>query len=186
MAEWALGDPIGEFGGSDATERGKALEPQARRYYAFQRDLQPRTVGFVYRDEDRMVGASPDALVDPDGDLELKCPEAHTHILALARGGPHRSHFPQLQGRLWVTGRRWIDFLSYFPGLPPVLVRVAPDPAMQAAYDRHLPTFIAEVLEGRERLRDQGVTPWFETAPGADIGIPTSAEPDGIEELIGA
>ena len=55
---------------------GKALEPDARACYAFHADCEPQTVGFVLRDEDRMCGASPDALVGESGLLELKCPMA--------------------------------------------------------------------------------------------------------------
>ena len=51
LAEWALGYPIKQFGGNEWTERGKELEPDARAYYALQTDLDPVTVGFVYRDE---------------------------------------------------------------------------------------------------------------------------------------
>ena len=63
LAEWALGYPIKEFGGDEWTERGKELEPDARAFYALDTNLDPQTVGFVYRDERKMVGGSPDALV---------------------------------------------------------------------------------------------------------------------------
>ena len=46
---------------------GRQLEPDARKFYAFHRDADPRTVGFCYRDDARLVGASPDGLVGDDG-----------------------------------------------------------------------------------------------------------------------
>ena len=61
---------------------------------------------------------------------------------------------------MWVTGRAWWDFLSYAPGLPPVLIRVEPDKKFQSALDDHMPTFHAELMSGRERLREKGVEPW--------------------------
>ncbi len=33
----------------------------------------------------------------------------------------------QVHGQLIVTGRDWVDFMSYFPGLPKFLIRVEPD-----------------------------------------------------------
>ena len=162
VAEWALGDAAGdiEFGGNAWTERGQALEPQARAAYGFTRDVDPVTVGFVYRDETRLSGCSPDSLVGDDGILELKCPMAGHHLVWLAQDIIPREHVSQLQGQLWVTGREWVDFMSFFPGLPPFIVRAAPDPTYQAALDVAIPDFVAEVLDARERLRALGVTPY--------------------------
>ena len=39
----------------------------------------------------------------------------------------------QLQTALFVTGRKWIDFLSYCGGLPVFVKRVEPDPIIQEA-----------------------------------------------------
>ena len=173
LAEWALGE-ADEFGGTDWMERGKMLEPEALQHYAFYRDLQPDSVGFVYRDDNKMVGCSPDGLVK-DGALELKCPKAGTHLIYLAGGHCPKKYVPQVQGHIWVTDRPWCDFMSYHPGLPPLIVRVEPDAAYQAAFDKHMPEFIAELLEGRERLREMGVVPALEVE-----------EPlDPLEEMIG-
>ena len=177
LAEWALGYPIKDFGGNPNTDRGKALEPDARAYYALQTDLDPVTVGFVYRDEHKHVGGSPDALVGAGGCLELKCPRADTHLLWLARDTLPKDHFAQVQGHLWVTGCAWCDFMSYHPDLPPLLVRRYPDDSYQAALDKIMPDFIADLLKARARLRDMGVP----------IASERSTEPlDPIEELAGA
>jgi hypothetical protein len=32
-----------------------------------------------------------------------------------------------------VTGRKWLDFISYCGGMPMVIIRVYPDPLIQAA-----------------------------------------------------
>ena len=95
-----------------------------------------------------------------DGLLELKCPQEDTHLLYLARGVLPTDYKAQVQGQLWVTGRAWADFMSYCPELPPFLIRVEPDPKFQAALDDHMPTFHAELMAGRARLLDKGVTPW--------------------------
>ena len=62
LAEWALGEELTDFQ-SEWMERGQDLEADAFRYYAFHADAEPVKVGFVYRDEGRSVGASPDGLV---------------------------------------------------------------------------------------------------------------------------
>ena len=46
------------------------------------------------------------------------------HLLHRSLGDRHR---PQVQGQLWVTGRRWSDTLSYHPELPPALIRIERD-----------------------------------------------------------
>ena len=109
-----------------------------------------------------MVGCSPDAMVG-DGLLELKCPQPGNHLLWLAMGVLPAKHFAQVQGCLWVTGAAWLDFMSYHPGLPEFLKRVAPDEKYQKALDAHIPAFIAELLAGRERLSGMGVNDEMET-----------------------
>ena len=61
-----------------------------------------------------------------------------------------------MQGQLWVSGYAWCDFMSYFPELPPVLIRVLPDDRYQDALDQHMPTFLDEMFDGRRRLQAYG------------------------------
>ena len=125
----------------------------------------------MYRDEDRMAGCSPDFMVESVGTAsqslevalppipgELECPLPHNHLIWLIEGGVPREHFPQCQGHIWVTEAPFCEFMSYCPELPPLYVRVMPDEGYQKALDKHLPTFIGEILNGRDRLRDMGVT----------------------------
>ena len=158
-AEWALGEQFSEFAGTEWTERGHILEGEARAAYGLLRDADVTEVGTCYMDERRLVASSPDGLVGDEGCLELKCPKAGTHLLWLSRGVLPREHVLQVQGQLWVTDCDWADFMSYHPGLPPLVVSVTPDEKLQAAMDEHIPTFIAELLAGRERLRELGVEP---------------------------
>lgn len=158
LAEWALGEPVDNFE-SEWMERGKFLEAEAFKYYGFVTESKPKKVGFVYKDEARMVGCSPDGLVSEIGTLELKCPSPGEHLTYLAGGVCPKKYVPQVQGEIWVTGALWGDFMSYHPGLPPFLKHVVPDPAYQDALDTHMPTFIEELLAGRDRLRELGVVP---------------------------
>ena len=159
LAEWALGEPVGDFLGTDWTERGHILEGEARAAYGLLRDADVTEVGLCYPGEDRWAAASPDGLIGDDGLLELKCPKASTHLLWLANGVLPKQHVLQLQGQLWVTGCDWADFMSYHPGLPPFLVRVEPDEHIMCSLNVNMPTFIEELLAGRERLSKLGVEP---------------------------
>ena len=163
LAEWALGEAVTEFLGTDWTERAHILEPQARAAYGLLRDADVTKCGLCYLDESRMVGASPDGLVGDDGLLELKVPKASTHLMWLARDAVPKDHAMQLQGQLWVTDRKWVDFMSYHPGLPPLILRVEHDEKIQAALTEHIPRFVDDVIQARARLRDLGVVPALET-----------------------
>ena len=34
------------------------------------------------------------------------------------------AYYPQVQGQLWISERKWSDILSYHPEMPPALIRV--------------------------------------------------------------
>jgi hypothetical protein len=38
-----------------------------------------------------------------------------------------KSYYWQVHGQLWVTGRKWCDFMAFHPKLKPVIVRVERD-----------------------------------------------------------
>jgi hypothetical protein len=117
--------PSGGFT-TDEMAEGLRREPEARSWYALQTDGEVRQVGFVLSACGRF-GCSPDALVGDDGVLELKNPAAKTHVRYLMRGGLPVEYRCQVHGALIVTGRRFVDFCSYSPGLAPLLVRVTAD-----------------------------------------------------------
>lgn len=71
--------------------------------------------GRLIRKPDTMIGASPDGFVGDDGLIEIKCPTSVVHLQTLIDGNMPPYHKPQVQGQLWVTGRKWVDFVSYDP-----------------------------------------------------------------------
>lgn len=107
------------FFATQAMENGTEREPEARELYEIITGNTVMQVGFVIgRDEPFSPGCSPDGLVDDDGGIEIKCPEAWTHISTLIEGKMPAKHIAQTQGFLFVTGREWCDFVSYCPLLP--------------------------------------------------------------------
>lgn len=66
------------------------------------------------------VGGTPDGLVGLDGIIEVKCPHNpihHARNRATAEQY-HELYKPQCQGYLWITGRNWVDFVSFDPRYP--------------------------------------------------------------------
>lgn len=163
LAEWLSGASGASFS-SPWTERGTDLEPEARAYYAFERDTDVHQVGFVFADSTRMVGCSPDGIVGDDGLLEFKCPKPATHIGYLLAGKLPTTYRAQVQGSLMVTERLWCDFVSYCPGLPPLIVRVERDTDYIAKLRAGLKTFIERLHEGRAALAAKGYAPLREAA----------------------
>lgn len=137
-----------------AMRHGLDTEPEARRFYEYERGLDAQLVGFCQTDDGRF-GCSPDALVGDDGGLELKCVQLPTQVEYLLAGTLPDEYRPQVHGQLIVTGRKWFDFMSYAPPLPPLLVRVVPDD-----YTRQL-RIALEVFHEKyaETLKRLGVCP---------------------------
>ena len=154
LAEWMYGAPLEAFA-SPWMERGKALEPEAVRYYEMERECQTEAVGLITTD-DGMIGASPDRLVDDDGLLELKCPALETHVgYMLDPQSLVDEYRLQVQGQLWVCQRAWADMQTYSPGFPGVIVRVLPDERVQKALAQHVPAFVETMLNCREVLTER-------------------------------
>lgn len=109
-----------------AMQHGTDCEEEARKWYSFDKDQAVQQVGGIETD-DGHFWCSPDGLVGSDGLLELKCPIGKTQVAYLLDGGLPAEYRAQVHGQLIVTGRAWLDFLSYCPGLPPLLLRVEPD-----------------------------------------------------------
>ena len=170
VAEYLMGQPL-DWGTSLWVERGTELEDEARRYYAFQNDVEVRQVGFIARD-DGLVGCSPDGLIGDAGGLEIKNLGAAKHVRHLL--GEDLDFIGQVQGNLWLTGREWWDVLSYNPELPPVVHRVEPDKEWQEAFVPILEEFIVKLEADKARLAHHRVPrPWHmeevEEAPAGTL-----------------
>ena len=76
----------------------------------------------------KLSGASPDGLVNLDGQIEVKCPSTATHLNTLLTKEIPVEYIPQITWQLACTRREWCDFVSYNPRLPEhlqlVIIRV--------------------------------------------------------------
>ena len=99
------------------TDRGTAQEPLARMAYEAETGYMVERSGFIPHPS-LMAGGSPDGLVNSDGGVEIKSVLPLVQFSTIDSGGIPTEHIPQVQGLLWLTDRRWWDFVSYSPTLP--------------------------------------------------------------------
>lgn len=73
---------------------------------------------YIHHPSEKYIGCSPDGIIGDDWLLELKCPyNPVNHDIAVDRGTIPPEHIPQVQGSLWVTGRKGYAFGSFDPRL---------------------------------------------------------------------
>jgi len=157
IAEWLTGRPAETYVNS-WMQWGNLLEGEARAYYEFQREAPVEEVGFIYLDDRKLVGCSPDGLTPDGGGVELKCPSPGVHVHYLLNGIPIK-YKPQVQGAMWITGAEWWDWVSYHPDMPAVIVRSRRDETYIANLSIAVESFILTMLCERDQLMRQGVMP---------------------------
>lgn len=140
--EILTGQIADKWEGNRHTERGKLLEGEAREAYSIITGNDPKQVGFIRRGR---AGASPDSLVGEHGLLEIKTKLPHLQLELLESGEVPSEHIAQIQGQLWVTGRAWCDFVSYWPGLPVFIKLVTRDESYIARLSVAVAEFVGEV-----------------------------------------
>jgi predicted phage-related endonuclease len=125
-------------------------EPVARLQYSLASGNDVEETGFWLHDE-LEAGASPDGFIDDDGLLEIKCPNTATHIDTLIKRKLPYQYQAQVQGQMWVTGRKWCDFVSFDPRLPEnaqmIIVRVKRDDIYIAELETEIKDFMEEVRD---------------------------------------
>lgn len=134
-------------------DRGREMEDEARNLYAYVADVEPERVGFIRSGN---KGASPDSLIGTDGGLEIKTALPHIQIDRLERDRLPPEHKAQVQGNIWISGREWWDFVSYWPKLPMLKLRVYRDEEYIAEMSGEIDRFNDELADLVERIRGYG------------------------------
>jgi len=110
-----------------AMERGTLDEPYAREIYS-ENYSWATEVGFMVRDDwGFKLGYSPDGLVDDDGLIEIKSRNQKIQLATILGDEVPLANMAQCQAGLLVSGRDWIDYVSYCGGMPLYVKRVLPD-----------------------------------------------------------
>lgn len=171
VAEWMDDEPA-ESASSQFMQRGTELETKARLRYELEFDIDVRQMGFITRTADRcedvsdIAGCSPDGLIGTDGGLEIKVPSAKKHVeYMLSPDTLVAEYRAQVQGSLWLTGRKWWDIMSYSPNKPRVLERCEPEEPFIDAIDKAVAVLHAKKIEALIRFG-------FMEPPGAEAERP--------------
>ncbi|MGE9267760.1 MAG: lambda exonuclease family protein, partial [Verrucomicrobiales bacterium] len=153
--ECVCDDPM-EFMGNKYTDWGNEQEPAARALFQKKKGIPVTEVGFVGRGDGAPIGCSPDGLIaDANGNwlggLEIKCPQVDTHVDYLLEGVLPTDYKLQVHGSMAVTGLPYWYFMSYFPGLNPLIIKVERDSFTETVSEA-LDQFVTDYAPERERV----------------------------------
>jgi len=147
LCERMTGDIMDKFV-NQAMQWGIEKEPEAKAAYEKATGRIIRDVGFIDHPRIQFCGASPDGFVD-DGLIEIKCPTTSTHVGWILDGGIPEEHKAQMTLQAAVTGRGWVDFVSYDPRMPEpqklLVKRFYPTAGEIAEIETEAEKFLAEV-----------------------------------------
>jgi len=128
-----------------ATIRGHEQELVARSLYEGREEVSATQVGIILN---HGIGYSPDGLVGDNGLIEIKTKLPKFQVGVILADEVPKEHIPQCQGGLWVSEREWIDFISYWPGMPLFVKRMYRDEVMIRKIAERVKTFY-EILDER-------------------------------------
>ncbi len=128
-----------------ATTRGHELELVARELYEGREGIATEQVGIILN---HGIGYSPDALVGLAGLTEIKTKLPKFQVSVILANEIPKEHVAQCQGGLWTSEREWIDFISYWPGMPLFVKRAYRDDVMIRKLAERVKTFY-ELLDER-------------------------------------
>ena len=151
--------------------RGHEIEPEASRIYS--ENYAPVTeCAFMVREyKGFRIGYSPDGLVGDDGLIETKSRRPKEHLATVLSGKVPAENMAQLQTGLLVSGRSWIDYLSYCGGMALWRKRIYPDPDWQTA-----------ILAAAATLEDAAIDMTAAYLKATD-GLPMTERPLVYEEM---
>ena len=132
---------------SQAMMRGQLDEPFARDAYS-EHHAPVEEIGFMVRDFGRYrIGYSPDGLVGDDGLIEIKSRAQKKHLQTILADEVPLENMAQIQTGLFVSGRHWLDYVSFCSGMPLWTKRVEPDPKWFEAITDAALTFEANAAD---------------------------------------
>lgn len=107
-------------------ERGNMDEPVARDLYSAHYAPAVES-GFMTNEfNGHRIGYSPDGLVGDEGLIEIKSRRQKKHLQTILDDAVPLENMAQIQTGLLVTGRAWLDYVSYCGGMPLYVHRVKP------------------------------------------------------------
>jgi len=157
LAAQVLTGHIPEMFTSTAMQWGVDNEPVAALNYSLITGNEVEETSLWLHDTIR-AGASPDGLVGTDGLIEIKCPNTATHLETLMKQQVPKQYMDQVMGQIWITGRKWCDFVSYDPRLPEnaqiFIQRVERDEDYITSLEEEITDFLVELDRQVEFIRN--------------------------------
>jgi hypothetical protein len=146
--ETITGQPAGSTYMNAAMQRGIDLEAEAVAAYEAATGNMVTVPGFMFAEAEQ-IGASLDGLVNADGSLEVKVPDSTTHLAYIRGKRVPPEYVSQVTHNVFVSGRKWLDFVSYDPRFPEPLRlfvwRVHADDLNLSAHAEAVRGFLGEV-----------------------------------------
>jgi len=136
-------------------ERGNLFEDQARTLYELEKDCVVEQVGFIEL-EGGYVGVSPDGLVDEDGLVEIKNHSDRVFIELLLSQKIKKEYLDQMQMQMFVSGRKWCDYMGYNPNIKPYkyIQRILPCPEAFEKLESGLALGKKKLIETVEKIEE--------------------------------
>lgn len=143
---------------TEAMAWGQEMEKLARAAYEDRTGQEVDLVGIAVHPAIKNFAASPDGFIGKDGVVEFKCPMTATHVAWMLDGVVPEEHALQLYAEMACSGRKYADFVSFDPRLPPryqlFIKRLewAYEPIDQLEYG--VSRFLREVDDLMDRMKD--------------------------------
>lgn len=142
---------------SPAMQWGVEQEEYARAAYEAHMGVLVDQVGSIDHPRIAMSSASPDGLVSTDGAVEIKCPMTKNHLNMFLGEPIAKAYRDQMQWQMAVTGRKWVDYVSFDPrcpaGLQLFIQTVERDDKYIAELENEVSKFLLEVDKKEKALR---------------------------------
>lgn len=131
-----------------AMDEGSDGEPHARKWYEGALGVKAVETGFIYADDRKMWGVSPDGITTEGVYNEIKCLQRDGHMAIVESEAVPGEHIPQCQYGMWVTGAKFCDFIAWSPisHCPNVCIRIEPDPVFVATFEEIVPTLAERTI----------------------------------------
>lgn len=141
---------------NDRMEDGKKFEPWLRAKYWDETDSEVKQVGFVKLNPELCItGCSPDGLVGDQGMVEFKSVIPENLVEIIDTGKMPTGHQAQIQGCMWILGRKWTDLVFGHPDMNMIKIfRIVRDEHFMASLINELKMFNIELRRLVERIKD--------------------------------
>lgn len=156
---------------SQAMMRGTLDEPYARDAYS-EHHAPATEIGFMVHDFGKYrIGYSPDGLVGDDGLIEIKSRAQKKHLQTILADEVPLENMAQIQTGLLVSGRKWLDYVSFCSGMPLWTKRVYPNITWFTAINNAVLAF------------EENAAEMLATYAAATENLPTTERIDHFQEM---